>query len=113
MRMLIDQPIPDQAFIAGEFAHFWYPSQPKTCRKCGAKDHHAAECKSQQCFNCERPGHHAEQCNMLALCRVCFSDAHETSACPFVYYSSNVTGAKPAEKSYSGAARNGKLVDLF
>lgn len=37
------------------------------------------------------------------------SDSHETSSCPFVYYSSNVTCAKPAEMSCSGAARNGTL----
>jgi len=113
-RMFIDRPIPAQTFIAGEFVRFWYPSQPKTCRKCGSEDHLAAVCKSQRCFNCERPGHRAEQCDMPALCRVCLSDAHETSNCPFIYYSSNVAAAKPdkpVQKSYSGAARNGKLVD--
>jgi len=113
-RMFIQRPIPAQTFIAGEFVRFWYPSQPKTCRKCGSEDHLAAVCKSQRCFNCERPGHRAEQCDMPALCRVCLSDAHETSNCPFIYYSSNVTAAKPdkpVQKSYSGAARDGKLAD--
>ena len=38
-RMSIEGPIPAQAFIAGKFCRFWYPSQPKTCRKCGAEDH--------------------------------------------------------------------------
>ena len=84
-RMFIERPIPAQAFIAGQFACFWYPSQPKTCRKCGAEDHLAAACKLQRCFNCERPGHRAEQCDMAALCCVCLSDSHETSSCPFVY----------------------------
>ena len=114
-RMLIERPIPAQTFIAGEFVRFWYPSQPKTCRKCGSEDHLAATCKSQRCFNCERPGHRAEQCDMPALCRVCLADSHETSNCPFIYYSSNVSGAKPtdkpAEKSYSGAANTGKLAE--
>ena len=108
-------PIPAQSFIAGEFVRFWYPSQPKTCRKYGSEDHLAATCKSQRYFNCERPGHHAEQCDMPALCRVCLADSHETSNCPFIYYSSNVSGAKPtdkpAEKSYSGAAKTGKLAE--
>ena len=111
-RMSIDRPIPAQAFIAGEFCRFWYPSQPKTCRKCGADDHLAAACRSQRCFNCERPGHRVEQCELPALCRVCLSDSHETTSCPFIYYSSNVTGAKPttpAEKSYSSAAHSGKI----
>lgn len=108
-RMSIEQPIPAQAFIAGDFCQFWYPSQPKTCRKCGDEDHLAAACRSQWCFNCERPGHRAEQCDLPALCRVCLSDGHEITSCLFIYYSSNVTGAKSAEKSYSGAAQSGKL----
>ena len=113
-RMFIDRPIPSQTFIAGEFARLWYPSQPKTCRKCGSEDHLAAVCKSQRCYNCERPGHRAEQCDMPALCRVCLSDAHDISNCPFVYYSSNVTAAKhdrPIQKSYSSAAKSGKLAE--
>ena len=123
-RMLIERPIPAQAFIAGEYVRFWYPNQPKTCRKCGSEDHLAANCKSQRCFNWERPGHRAEQCNMPALCRVCLADGHETTNCPYIYYSSNITSAKPADKStdestdkpaskstmsYSGAARAGKV----
>ena len=113
-RMFIDRPIPSQTFIAGEFARLWYPSQPKTCWKCGSEDHLAAVCKSQRCYNCERPGHRAEQCDMPALCRVCLSDAHDISACPFVYYSSNVTAAKPdrpIQKSYSAAAKSGKFAE--
>ena len=107
-RMSIERPIPAQAFIAGEFCRFWYPSQPKTCRKCGAEDHLAATCRSQRCFNCEQPGHRAEQCDQPALCRVCLSDGHDTTSCPFIYYSSNITGAKPTDKSYTGAAQSGK-----
>ena len=113
-RMFIDRPIPSQTFIAGEFARLWYPSQPKMCWKCGSEDHLAAVCKSQRCYNCERPGHRAEQCDMPALCRVCLSDAHDISACPFVYYSSNVTAAKPDrpfQKSYSAAAKSGKFAE--
>ena len=113
-RMFIDWPIPSQTFIAGEFARLWYPSQPKTCRKCGSEDHLAAVCKSQRCYNCERPGHRTEQCDMPVLCRICLSDAHDISACPFVYYSSNVSAAKPErpnQKSYSGAAKSGKLAE--
>ena len=117
VRMFIEHPIPAQTLIGGEFVHFWYPSQPKTCRKCGSEDHVAPACKSQHCFNCERPGFRAEQCDMPALCRVCFADGHETLSCPFIYYSSNASGAKPTDtpakkgKSYSGAAKTGKLVD--
>ena len=132
-RMLIERPIPAQTFIAGEYVRFWYPSQPKTCRKCGSEDHLAATCKSQRCFNCERPGHRAEQCDMPALCRVCLADGHETANCPYIYYSSNISSTRPTDKttdkptdkltdkltdkstgepavlSYSGAARAGEV----
>ena len=110
-RMVIEHPIPSQAFIAGEYCRFWYPAQPKTCRKCGADDHLAATCRSSRCFNCERPGHRAEACDMPALCRVCLKDSHETASCPFIYYSSNITGAKPATTTYSGVVRNGQLAE--
>ena len=115
--MFIERPIPTQTFIAGEFVRFWYPFHPKTCRKCSSEEHLAAACKSQRCFNRERPGDRAEQCDMPALCCVCLANGHETSSCPFIYCSSNITGAKPTdkptekEKSYSGAAKTGKLVD--
>ena len=110
-RMIIERPIPAQAFIAGEYCRFWYPAQRKACRKCGADDHLAATCTSSRCFNCEWPGHRAEACDMPFLCRVCLSDGQETTSCPFIYYSSNVTGAKPAATTYSGAVRNGKLAE--
>ena len=52
---MINKPIPSQAFITGEFVRIWYPSQPKTCRKCGAERHLAAACFLQRCFNREQP----------------------------------------------------------
>ena len=110
-RMLIDRPIPSQTFIAGEYVRFWYPSQPKTCRKCGAEDHLAAACNSQRCFNCERPGHRVEQCDMPALCRVCLSDAHETASCPFIFYGANVSSPKPGNQTYSEAAKTGSVAE--
>ena len=70
VRMSIERRIPAQAFIAAEFCPFWYPSRPKTCRKCGAEDHLSAACRAQRCFNCEQPGHRARQCDLPALWRV-------------------------------------------
>ena len=83
-KMFIERPIPTQTFIASEFCRFWCPTQPKTCKKCGAEDHLTAVCKTQRCFNCEQPGHRVEHCDMLALCRVCLSDSHETTSCPYI-----------------------------
>ena len=90
-RMIIDKPIPSQAFIAGEFARIWYPSLPKTCRKCGAEGHLAAACSSQRCFNCEQSGHRSDECPLPPLCRVCLAETHSTTRFPFIYYSSNIS----------------------
>ena len=100
-RMIIDKPIPSQAFIAGEFARFWYPSQPKTCRKCGAEGHLAAACSSQRCFNCEQSGHRSDECPLPPLCRVCLAETHSTRRCPFIYYSSNISMAEAPAVSYA------------
>lgn len=110
MVMLIDRPIPSETFIEGGYVRFWYPSQPKTCRKCGAEDHLAAACNSQCCFNCERLGHRVEQCDRPALCRVCLSDAHETASCPFIFYGA-VSSPKPGDQTYSEAAKTGSVAE--
>ena len=111
-RMIIDKPIPSQAFIAGEFARFWYPSQPKTCRKCGAEGHLAATCSSQRCFNCEQSGHRSDECPLPPLCRVCLAETHSTMRCPFIYYSSNISMAEVPAVSYAKAAEKGKEAEV-
>ena len=111
-RMIIDKPIPSQAFIAGEFARFWYPSQPKTCRKCGAEGHLAAACSSQRCFNCEQSGHRSDECPLPPLCRVCLAETHSTTRCPFIYYSSNISMAEAPAVSYAKAAEKGKEAEV-
>ena len=107
-RMIIDRPIPSQTFIAGEFVRIWYPSQPKTCRKYGAERHFAATCSSQRCFNCEQPGHRSDDYPLLPLCRVCLTDSHSTSQCPYIYHSSNILYVKVTAESYAKAAEKGK-----
>ena len=111
-RMIIDKPIPSQVFIAGEFARIWYPSQPKTCRKCGAEGHLAAACSSQRCSNCEQPGHRSDECPLPPLCRVCLAETHSATRCPFIYYSSNISMVEPAAVSYAKAAEKGKEADV-
>ena len=110
-RMIIDRPIPGQTFIAGEFAHIWYPGQPKICRKCGAEGHLAALCKSRRCFNCEQSGHRSDDCPLLPLCRVCLADSHPTSQCPYIYYGSNILFVKVSASTYLQAAERGKQAE--
>ena len=111
-RMIIDKPIPSQAFIAGEFARFWYPSQLKTCRKCGAEGHLAAACSSQRCFSCEQSGHRSDECLLPPLCRVCLAETHSTTRCPFIYYNSNISMAEATAVSYAKAAEKGKEAEV-
>ena len=106
-RMIIAKPIPSHAFIAGELARIWYPSQPKTCRKCGAEGHLAASCSSQRCHNCQQPGHRFEECSLPPLCKVCLAETHTTTRCPFIYYSSNVSTVA-VTVSYAKAAEKGR-----
>ena len=112
-RMLIPSP-PNPSLLAS-LCSFGIHRSPRPAANTVQRITFAATCKSQRYFNCERPGHRAKQCDMPALCRVCLADSHETSNCPLIYYSSNVSGAKPterpAEKSYSGAAKTGKLAE--
>ena len=53
-RMEVKKDIPSTVRIAGEFIRFWYPGQPKTCRRCRDLGHLIKECESVRCFNCEQ-----------------------------------------------------------
>lgn len=92
-RMRLHRHIPSSINIAGEFIRVWYPTQPKTCRNCGAEDHIAKDCASMRCFNCERPGHHVDECGEPSLCSVCKDADHQLNECPYVLYSANVDEA--------------------
>ena len=83
------------------------PSQPKTCRKCGAEGHLAASCSSQRCYNCQQPGHRSEECSLPPLCKVCLAEMHTTARCPLIYYSSNVSTVA-VTVSYAKAAEKGR-----
>lgn len=105
-RMRLRRPIPSTINLAGEFLKVWYPSQPKTCRNCGAEDHIAKDCDSVRCFNCERPGHRSRDCEEIVYCSVCKGDDHVLTVCPFVVYSANVD--VPAEKKDEESLRKSK-----
>ena len=105
-RMRIYRHIPNTINLAGEFLKIWYPSQPKTCRNCGAEDHIAKNCDSMMCFNCERPGHHSRDCEELFLCPVCKGDDHALAVCPFLVYSANVD--VPTERKDEESSRKAR-----
>ena len=79
-------PILSTINLAIELLKIWYPSQPKTCRNCGAEDYIAKDCDSVCCFNCEE----------ITYFPVGKGDDHVLAVCPFLVYSANVD--VPAEK---------------
>ena len=110
-RMALSTPIFSSVFIAGEFARVWYPLQPKTCRKCGAKGHFAATCNSQCCFNCENPGDRSEDCPLSPLRGLCLNASHPTTELPFIYYSASVSTVKVSGASYAKIAEQAEDAD--
>ena len=99
-RMRVNVPIPSTIFVAGEPIRIWYPTQPKTCRRCGDPGHLVAQCSSTRCYNCERPGHRVEECDRPKLCGICLKEDHDVSICPFLLYSANVI-VQPGDSLYS------------
>ena len=85
-RMEINRDIPS----TGEFIKFWYPGQPKSCRRCGDLDHLIKDCRNVRCFNCEQSGHRVEECEEAPMCSICRSIDHLVCDCPYLLYGANV-----------------------
>ena len=92
-RMELHRHIPAISNLVGEPVRIWYPSQPKTCRNCGNRDHMVKDCASVRCSNCEQPGHRADDCEQLLLCGVCKAHDHPMAECHYVLYSANVASS--------------------
>ena len=104
-RMCLHGHIPNLVSIAGKLVRIWYPSQPKTCRNCGADDHLAKDCNSMWCFNCEKSGHVASECPSPIVCSLCLDDEHGLGDCPFYLFSANVVPAGNKAPELLEAAR--------
>ena len=112
-RMEIKHDIPSTVRIVGEFIKFWYPGQPKSCRRCGDLDHLIKDCVNIRCFNCEQSGHRVEQCPERPMCSICRSTSHPVRNCPYFLYSVNVervSSSKNVSNSYAGAAKAPRTV---
>ena len=112
-RMEIKHDIPSTVRIVGEFIKFWYPGQPKSCRRCGDLDHLIKDCVNIRCFNCEQSGHRVEQCPERPMCSICRSTSHPVRNCPYLLYSVNVervSSSKNVSNSYAGAAKAPRTV---
>ena len=103
-RMRLRGPVPSTIFIAGEMVRAWHPDQPKTCRRCGADDHLASECRSTRCWNCEKSGHRADNCPSKPLCGICLDERHPLSLCPFLVHCANVADVRVGETTYARVA---------
>ena len=96
-RMRLNNDIPCSLRIVGELIMIYYENQPRTCRRCGSKDHLANSCKSPRCVNCDESGHPVDECPECPLCNVCFSEDHNTPYCPFIIFSANIVSQSFAE----------------
>ena len=98
-KMRLNKDIPSCIHIAGEFIRVWYPDQPKTCRRCGSRDHLACKCDSFRCLNCETPGHRAASCPSPVMCSVCLKSDHRFVDCPYVVYGGNISSVDARRSS--------------
>lgn len=104
-RMRLTKPIPSSITVAGENVFISYPSQPRTCRKCGQEGHMAGSCNQIRCLNCDQAGHRVEECQEPDTCKICCDSSHPTSFCPFFIHSADVEPSSPGNMSYSTAAK--------
>lgn len=112
-RMEIKRDIPSTVRIEGEFIKFWYPGQPKSCRRCGDLDHLIKDCVNVRCFNCERSGHRFKECKEQPMCSICHSTDHLVRDCPYLVYSADVEPVPQSvnvSNSYAGATRAPRTV---
>ena len=111
-RMEIKQNIPSTVRITGEFIKFWYPGQPKSCRRCG--DHLVKDCRNVRCFNCEQSGHRVEECDKAPMCSFCPSIDHVVCDCPYLLFSANVecesSSNTSTSNSFAGAVKAPRTV---
>ena len=115
-RMEIKQNIPSTVRITGEFIKFWYPGQPKSCRRCGDLDHLVKDCRNVRCFNCEQSGHRVEECEKAPMCSICRLTDHVVCDCPYLLFSANVecesSSNTSTSNSFAGAAKAPRSVSF-
>ena len=104
-RIQLSKHIPSSCFISGETVFFWYPSQPRTCRRCGEEGHVARTCINIRCHNCEEIGHRIQECTGPGFCSICRESTHSSADCPFLIFSANVESSHPAAPTYAEATK--------
>ena len=113
-RMKIKHDMPSTVRIVEEFIEFWYPGQPKSCRRCGDLDHLIKDCANVRCFNCERSGHRVEQWEERPMCSICHSTGYLMRECLYFLCSVNVVPVvserASVPNSYAGAAKAPRTV---
>ena len=77
--------LPSTIQLGRERGNVFYQGQPKTCRKCGSRDHLAADCNAAYCKNCKTSSHTTRNCNQPMKCNLCGSEAHTFRSCPKSY----------------------------
>ena len=104
-RIQLCKHFPSSCFISGETVSFWYPSQPRTCRRCGEEGHVARSCNNIRCHNCEEIGHWIQECTGPGFCSICHESTHGSTDCPFLIFSANVESPHPGAPTYTKATK--------
>ncbi|XP_064413022.1 zinc finger CCHC domain-containing protein 3-like [Latimeria chalumnae] len=61
--------LPNTITIGRDRGFLFYAGQPKTCFKCGSKQHLSSDCPKQVCGKCGKQGHLSPNCDSEVLCK--------------------------------------------
>ena len=84
-RMILKQDIPSSLQLGGRNCWVRYYGQPRTCLRCGLKDHEVKDCKYIKCYRCQAFGHLTKDCSSEIMCSICEELGHSQSNCPISF----------------------------
>uniref|UniRef100_M3XLK8 CCHC-type domain-containing protein n=1 Tax=Latimeria chalumnae TaxID=7897 RepID=M3XLK8_LATCH len=74
--------LPSIITIGRNRGFLFYAGQPKTCFKCGSKQHLSSYCPKLVCGKCGQQGHLSQNCEAEVLCNPCKNTGHFYLQCP-------------------------------
>ncbi|XP_007474544.1 zinc finger CCHC domain-containing protein 3 [Monodelphis domestica] len=84
--------LPGAFYLGAEKGYSWYKGQPKTCYRCGSKNHMSLTCSQEKCFRCGEQGHSTTFCKKGIVCNLCGQKGHIYANCPSAGHSAGITG---------------------
>lgn len=84
-RIVLKHDIPSSLQLGGRNCWVRYNGQPRTCVRCGLKDHEVKDCKYLKCYRCQAFGHVTKDCASEIVCSICERPGHMHSDCPISF----------------------------